>query len=107
MVSKGDLDASDTIQIECLWFCFNKIVQIELDQVMEAWNNHYVRKSRHHTASGVPNTLFLLPETVGTIDHMHQYDVSDLEEIENELGQSDVLYNVTEMLGLVALKNWS
>lgn len=118
MISKGDLDASDTIQIECLWFCFNKIVQIELDQVMEAWNNHYVRKSRHHTASGVPNTLFLLPETVGTIDHMHQYDVSDLEEIENELGQSDaddsnesMLYHeyftyVTEMLGLVAPKNW-
>jgi hypothetical protein len=28
MISRGDLDTSNTIQIECLWFCFNKIFRL-------------------------------------------------------------------------------
>lgn len=108
------------MKMECLWFSFNKIIQIELDQMKDAWNSHYIRKSRHHTASGIPNTLYFLPETVGAMvmDHKHQCNAFDLVEIENEFHASDsddsnesVLYQdyssyATEIPGLVEPNSW-
>ena len=41
MVYKGDLDTSNPIQTECLWFSFNKIIQRELDEVKDEWNDEY------------------------------------------------------------------
>ena len=33
MVDGGSLDLSDKLHCECLWFCFSKLIQNELDQV--------------------------------------------------------------------------
>ena len=89
MIDAGNLDTSNRMHMECVWFCFSKIIQKELDEVRDEWNNHYIRKSRHHTASGIPNSLYFLPESVGTMDYKHQYNTEDLEEINNELHPSD------------------
>lgn len=37
----------------------------------ESWNTHYIRSSRYHMIPGTPNEMFYLPESVGTIDHLH------------------------------------
>ena len=71
LIDAGNLHTSNKMHMECIWFCFNKIKQKELDEVREEWNNHYIRKSRHHIASGIPNTLYYLPDSVGTIDYKH------------------------------------
>ena len=89
MIDAGNLDTSNRIHLECIWFCFSKIIQKELDEIRDEWNNHYIRKSRHHTASGIPNTLYFLPEGVGTIDYKHPYSLEDLEEVNNELHSPD------------------
>ena len=73
---------------ECIW---SEIIQKEVDEVRDEWNNHYIRASRHDTASGIPNTLYFLPEGVGTMDYKHQYDLECLEEIKNELHLPDDL----------------
>ena len=39
----------------CLWFCFSRLIQQDLDRVKEAWNSHDTVKRR-------PNELFYLPE---------------------------------------------
>ena len=91
MIDAGNLDASNRMHLECIWFCFSEIIQKELDEVRDEWNNHYIRASRHHTASGIPNTLYFLPEGVGTMDCKHQYDLECLEEIKNELHLPDDL----------------
>ena len=38
MVERGELDTSDDLQKNCLWFCFNKLLQQGLDQVRTSWN---------------------------------------------------------------------
>ena len=49
---KGEFDTSDDLQKNCLWFCFNKLVQQGLDQVRASWDTHYIRRSRYNTQAG-------------------------------------------------------
>lgn len=51
--------------MECLWFCFSRVLQEDLTSVKEAWNTHVIRKSRHDTVAGRPDSLFFLPEHHG------------------------------------------
>ena len=60
------------LQIECLWFCFSSIIQQDLDFVVQHWNSHYIRRSRHDTISGRPDELFYLPELHSGKDLSHQ-----------------------------------
>ena len=46
---------------ENIWFCFNHIIQTDLDFV----KLHYIRPSRHETTTGRPDELFFLPEGSG------------------------------------------
>ena len=57
LIHEGKLDTSNKLHLECVWFCFNNLIQNELNRVMEEWNSHYVRKSRFQTVSGIPNNL--------------------------------------------------
>ena len=88
LIARGILDTSNTLHLECLWFCFSPILKKGLEEIKESWNCHYVRKSRYYTQAGIPNQLFLLPETVGADDYKKEYDEQDLLEIENTLNVS-------------------
>ena len=85
MVDGGSLDLSDKLHFECLWFCFSKLIQNELDQVREHWNSHYIRVSRYHTPSGIPDQLYFMPESVNAVDHIKAFDSNDLVEVRHEL----------------------
>lgn len=50
------------LQMEGLWFCFSSVIQQDLNMVVDHWNTHYIRRSRHETVSGRPDELFFLPE---------------------------------------------
>ena len=65
LVATGDLDTSSTLHLECLWFCFVKVMKKALNAIKESWNTHCVRRSRYYTAHGIPDQLFFLPESVG------------------------------------------
>ena len=65
MVERGELDTSDDLQKNCLWFCFNKLLQQGLDQVRTSWKTHYIRRSRYNTQAGVPDQMYFLPESIG------------------------------------------
>ena len=58
----GSIDLEQPLHRECLWFCFNSIIQSSLNVIKEYWNTHYIRPSRHDTVPGVPDILFYLPE---------------------------------------------
>ena len=70
--AQGILDSSCELRMECLWYCFSVVIQSELDAVREHWNTHYIRKSRHDTVNGRPDSLFFLPEHHGTVDMLVQ-----------------------------------
>ena len=68
--SEGLLDSSSELSLGCLWYCFAQILQNDLDIVREHWNSHRIRKSRHNTVSGRPDSLFFLPEHHGAIANL-------------------------------------
>lgn len=83
MSESGVLNLGDTFHMECLWFCFMKVIQADLDKVKDHWNSHYIRKSRHDTVPGVPDILFYLPEYSGSrncLQHVTQAQIDELEE---------------------------
>ena len=85
MVDWGSLDLSDKLHCECLWFCFSKLIQNELDQVREHWNSYYIRVSRYHTPSGIPDQPHFMPESVNAVDHIKAFDSNNLVEVRHEL----------------------
>ena len=44
----------------------------ELQNVKDIWNNHYIRGSRNDTVRGKPNELFYMPEIIGMSIKMHK-----------------------------------
>lgn len=65
LTDNGALNMANTMHKESLWFCFNHIIQSDLDFVTLHWNTHYIRPSRHETTPGRPDELFFLPERSG------------------------------------------
>ena len=59
------VDLTCDAEKECLWFCFARILQENLNHVKEHWNSHYIRRSRYDTVRRRPDTLFYLPEVHG------------------------------------------
>ena len=59
------MDSTSEISLECLWYCFTKVLQKELDSVKEQWNTHRIRKSRNDSVPGRPDSLFFLPDKGG------------------------------------------
>lgn len=62
MVEHGTLHVGNTLHMECLWFCFAKILQEDLNKVRDQWNSHRITKSGHSTVEGVPDVMYYLPE---------------------------------------------
>jgi hypothetical protein len=60
-----------------------------LKAIKESWNTHYVRKSRYYTAHGIPDQLFLLPESVDAVDHKMEYLQPDIHAIEGSVNVGD------------------
>ena len=90
MVDNGLLDTSHELQMEYLWFCFSKLLQKEVDEVVQRWNCHYIRESAYHTQPGIPDQLFFLPETVRKTDHKLPVTEPDVAQVENEIRTENV-----------------
>ena len=66
--SEGVLDSTSELRMERLWYCYAIVLQNDLNIVKEHWNSHRIRKSRHNTDSGRPDSLFYLPEHHGAVE---------------------------------------
>ena len=118
MVENGQLDTSNQLHMEILRFCFGKVIKIELDEVkdncIDNWNSHYIRGSRFLTPHCIPDKLYFLPHTVGKEDNKHVFDISDLQEAENEFTADAIPpddYNgyvnyITETIEISIPDNW-
>ena len=65
LVDSGKIDLGKKLHMEFLWFCFNRVLQKELNDTKEHWNTHRIRKSGFSAVHGVPNVIFDLPERWG------------------------------------------
>ncbi|CAB3979164.1 Hypothetical predicted protein [Paramuricea clavata] len=69
LVAQRTIDLASELDMECLWFCFAELIQKVLNEIKEHWNTHYIRKSRHDTVSGRPDSLYYLPHCHGGGNH--------------------------------------
>lgn len=83
--TKGILDTSSELSMECLWFCFSDLLQNELDTIKNHWNTHYIRRSRHDTVSGRPDSLYFLPHLHNAVNNMNSVPQRDIEYVSTHI----------------------
>ena len=66
----GKIGMTSEMNKECLWYCFSGVLQADCDAVKDRWNTHYIRRSRHNTVRGRPDSLFFLPEYHGAVNNL-------------------------------------
>lgn len=86
MVTAGILDLGNSLHMECSWFCFQPLIDSELDKVKVHWNTHRIRSSRHQgTVSGVPDILYYLPHRSGAFECKCRIEIQQIEEMEEKV----------------------
>ena len=72
-------DPSDEVDQECLRFSFYGILQDELDEIMKAWNQHRIRRTRTSEGNnGVPDVMYFLPNRYGKENRRNEIEDADL-----------------------------
>lgn len=83
MIDYNLLDMGKELHKQCLWFCFSKVMQNDLDQLKEHWNSHKITRSPYSAVHGVPDIMYFLPEYHGHEDclvHVSEQQVDEMEE---------------------------
>lgn len=69
MENDGIVDVSDPVHIECLRFCYEKVIKEEMELTRKEWNTHHIRKQKNRDIpGGKPNEMFHWPEKSGGED---------------------------------------
>jgi len=80
--AKLDLDNDNCKTL--LNFCFSIVIQQELQNFVEQWNNHRIRPSRDTIcAAGKPNELYYLPENFGKRNMVVQVENEKVQDLLN------------------------
>ena len=99
--------------MEALWYSFSGVLQLDLDLIKEHWNTHLIRKSKFQTVTGRPDSLYFLPEQIGTHDYKievtdaHFQDVSEHVVVKEYFNEYTEYFNyLVEENGIPKPKNW-
>lgn len=99
LVNEGKLVLGSYLHMECVWFVYSDLLQLELDKVKQEWNTHYIRKSRHNTVPGIPDELFFLSQTSGHADcgfHVSRDAIDSILNQRDIYAQAEVAMNVDD-----------
>ena len=89
MCSSGVLNLDKDLERECLWFCFNHVLNDDLHKVKVSWNSHHIRPSRHDGVPGCPDILFYLPERSGGVNNLQEVSADQIAEMEHQAQAHD------------------
>ena len=79
LIDEGLFDPSDEVDQECRRISFYGICQDELDEIMKAWNQHRIRRTRTSEGSnGVPDVMYFLPNRYGKENRRNEIEDTDL-----------------------------
>ncbi|CAG2196931.1 unnamed protein product [Mytilus edulis] len=81
---------AEPLHIECIRYCFLPLIRRQLQEFMETWNEHRVRRQRQIQAhTGIPNVLYFQPQMFGTFDYSFplQCSVETLDELAVEYSE--------------------
>ena len=102
-------DPSLSHHINCLRFCFLGLIQSELDETRDLWNNHRIRKtSNSECPAGRPNILYFTPQISFGINYKLPLADQDYQ-IAKEFVEESALHRCTteiaEFVSLIAKQN--
>ncbi|EDV19026.1 uncharacterized protein TRIADDRAFT_62526 [Trichoplax adhaerens] len=97
MVQCSILSVNNTFHTECLHFCFESILQDELDMVKDQWNSHRIRRSRTNVVSGVPDIMYYLPHRFEAYNCMERVSAPMITEMERNVNSEDIGENTGSM----------
>lgn len=62
----NEYDELNPLHVECLKFCFTRLIQAELDRIAAHWNLHSIRAQRNtEIPNGKPDLMYFIPEVFG------------------------------------------
>lgn len=99
--STGSLNLCDELEKECIWYTFSGLIQQELDDILEHWNTHRIRKSRHNTVAGRPDVIFCDPESYGGSDMKVQVEIGQKNQAIENINEPDEDNDYTEYFDYV------
>lgn len=94
MIDYDILDLGNEFQMECLWFCFSRVLQSDLDKVKEHWNSHRVTESPYSRVHGVPDIMYFLPEYHGHEECLVDVSEQQIDEIEEHCQMVELNENI-------------
>eukprot|EP00112_Aurelia_sp_Birch-Aquarium-sp1_P014494 Seg3133.2 transcript_id=Seg3133.2/GoldUCD/mRNA.D3Y31 product="hypothetical protein" protein_id=Seg3133.2/GoldUCD/D3Y31 len=101
----GVFSTCNVLEMECLWFCFAKLIQRDLKRAKDDWNTHYIRKSRHETIAGRPNELYFLPELHGGMNMLSSVPNDDFQQTIGNMNFQEVENDYQENFEYVLRKS--
>lgn len=87
--SQGVIDLTRELDKQLLYYCFVGIIQNDLDNIVEHWNTHYIRKSKHEGVAGRPDSIFFLPERFGGQDQKVSVNNRDIQYVWSHIVQKE------------------
>lgn len=101
------IELGNAFHMECIWFCFSRVIQNELDKVKDHWNSHYIRRSCHDTVPGVPDILYYLEENVAAANCLVPVSQAQIQQVEPQCDM-DVEDNVYQAYFqyVMGVKGW-
>ncbi|XP_048588204.1 uncharacterized protein LOC116615414 isoform X1 [Nematostella vectensis] len=94
---RGLFDDNDLVQCSSLKFCYQGLIQDELDKVVKHWNTHRIRPYHNQeTPPGRPDVLYNLPSLQGTQDYKSCIDLDDATFLAEKLCKKPNAFGCTE-----------
>ena len=79
LIEQNIFDPSKAYHVECIRFCYMRLLQRELEEVSSMWNNHRMRAVRNcECPAGRPAVIYDAPELFGGYESGRTVAISDL-----------------------------
>ena len=81
----GLFNDADPVQVDCIRFCFMRVLRKELNEVAKSWNQHIISSSKFDNSGprGRPDNMYFLPHLYQTEDYKLEVDSLDVDEFYN------------------------
>lgn len=96
MEEKNILNVGCPIQVDCLRYCFERVIKEDTKSTREELNEHRVRKQNsRNVCGGIPNVLYNCPEKFGVDDFKKDVDLKFVDYLEKTYTTEPTLVSST------------
>ena len=75
----GTYDDSDPLHLDCLRFCFTRLLRKGINNIATEWNQHRIQvKKNQEIPSGIPDVLYFFPESVHVLNYGKSVHTEDI-----------------------------